>query len=63
MPKDGEVSEDSSAGFVGSFEDLRAYQKFSHLKHELSDDQAKSSFSLSSLKRTIPSSHYKVCFI
>lgn len=46
MPKDGEVSEYSSAGFVGSFEDLRAYQKFSHLKHELSDDQAKSSFSL-----------------
>ena len=46
MPRDGEVSEDSSTGFVGTFDDLRAYRKFSHLKRELSDDQAESSFSL-----------------
>jgi len=48
MPKDVEVLEDANTGSIRSFEDLRAYfdRKFSHLKCELSDDQAKSSSSL-----------------
>ena len=48
MPKDGEASEDNNSASIGSFEDLRAYfaQKFSHLKRELLNDQAKFSSSL-----------------
>ena len=45
---DKEGEEDPKVISVGSFEHLRSYfdQKFSHLKHELSDNQLKSSSSL-----------------
>ena len=51
------VSEDSSTVLRGTFLELKSYfdQKFSHLKRELSDDQARSSSSLAkklSLKQT-----------
>ena len=48
MSNDGNSTEPSSAVTEGSFLDLKSYfhQKFSYLKRELSDDQAKSSSSL-----------------
>jgi len=58
---DKEGAEDPKVISVGSFEDLRSYfdQKFSHLKHELSDVQLKSSSSLVKKLKTETNSSIK----
>ena len=58
---DKEGVEDPKVVSVGSFEDLRSYfdQKLTHLKHELSDDQLKSSSSLVKKLKTETSLSFK----